>query len=71
MCICKIYIFFLLTFEMYVTLVLSFSELIKSEVVKLWSICSQNIYFILFFKLLYLACSQIFLNILMEFDMLI
>jgi hypothetical protein len=35
MCIRKEFIFLFLTFEMYVTLVLSFSELIKFEVVKL------------------------------------
>jgi hypothetical protein len=34
MCICKKYIFLLFIFEMYVTLVLSFPELIKYEVVK-------------------------------------
>jgi hypothetical protein len=43
MCISKTYIFLLLILEMYVTLVLRFSELIESKVVKLWLVSSQNI----------------------------
>jgi hypothetical protein len=71
MCISKTYIFLLLILEMYVTLVLRFSELIESKVVKLWLVSSQNIKRFFKKKLPYLASSQICLNLLVEFDMLI
>jgi hypothetical protein len=49
MCIRKIYNFLLLIDEMYVTLVLPFLELIKFEVVKIWSINNQNIFIFIYF----------------------